>query len=74
MDVARGVFIHKANSIYEDQPETQYQFPAMYLERASQLVGDWIIYYEPVKVRNSKGYHAIARVKQIVRDPTKAGM
>jgi len=72
--VARGVFIHKADSIYDDQPETQYQFPAMYLDRASQLVGDWIIYYEPVKVRNSKGYYAIARVQSIIEDPTTPGM
>jgi putative restriction endonuclease len=72
--MARGVFIHKADSIYEDQPEAQYQFPAMYLERASKLVGDWIIYYEPVKVRNSKGYYAIARVQSIVPDPTAPGM
>ena len=72
--MAKGVFIHKAESIYDDRPETQYQFPAMYLERAAQLEGDWIIYYEPVKVRNSKGYYAIARVERIVPDPTKAGM
>jgi putative restriction endonuclease len=72
--VAKGVFIHKADSIYDDRPETQYQFPAMYLERASKLVGDWIIYYEPVKVRSSKGYHAVARVERIMPDPTKAGM
>jgi putative restriction endonuclease len=72
--VTKGVFIHKADSIYEDHPETQYQFPAMYLDRASQLVGDWIVYYEPVRVRTSKGYYAIARVERIVPDPTKAGM
>lgn len=72
--MARGIFIHKADSIYDDQPETQYQFPAMYFDRASQLVGDWIIYYEPVKVRNSKGYYAIARVQSIVPDPTAPGM
>lgn len=72
--MARGVFIHRADSIYEDRPEEQYQFPAMYLDRASQLAGDWIIYYEPVKVPNSKGYHAIARVERIIPDPTKAGM
>lgn len=72
--MARGIFIHKADSIYDDQPETQYQFPAMYFDRASQVVGDWIIYYEPVKVRNSKGYYAIARVQSIVPDPTAPGM
>lgn len=71
--MVRGVFIHRADSIYEDHPETQYQFPAMYLDRASKLVGDWIIYYEPVKVRNSKGYFAIARVERIIPDPAKQG-
>jgi putative restriction endonuclease len=73
-DVARGVFIHRADSIYDDRPETQYQFPAMYLDRAAKLVGDWIIYYEPVKVRNSKGYYAMARVERIVPDPSTKGM
>jgi putative restriction endonuclease len=46
----------------------------MYLDRASKLVGDWIIYYEPSKVPNSKGYHAMARVERIVSDPSKPGM
>jgi putative restriction endonuclease len=46
----------------------------MYLDRASPVVGDWIVYYEPQKVRNSKGYHAIARVEKITPDPSKAGM
>jgi putative restriction endonuclease len=69
-----GVFIHRADSIYEDSPATQYQFPRQYLERASATVGDWIVYYEPVKVRGSKGYYAIARVSQIVPDPTAPNM
>jgi putative restriction endonuclease len=72
--VGRGVFIHRADSIYDDHPETRYQFPAMYLDRASQFVGDWIIYYEPVKIPGSKGYYSIARVERIVPDPSKAGM
>lgn len=42
----------------------------MYLSRAQQCIGDWIIYLEPVKAGN-KGYHAIAKVEQIVPDPTK---
>ncbi|SEP60156.1 putative restriction endonuclease [Devosia sp. YR412] len=69
-----GVFIHRADSIYDDSPATQYQFPKPYLERASATVDDWIVYYEPVKVRGSKGYYAIARVSQIVPDPTAANM
>ncbi len=37
-------------------------------------MGDWIVYYEPVKVRGSKGYYAIARVSQIVPDPSSPRM
>ena len=69
-----GVFIHRADSIYDDSPATQYQFPKSYLARASETVGDWIVYYEPVKVRGSKGYYAIARVAKIVPDPTANDM
>lgn len=69
-----GVFIHRADSPYEDSPATQYQFPSQYLSRASAFVGDWIVYYEPTKVPGSRGYYAIARVEQIVPDPVKADM
>lgn len=69
-----GVFIHRADSIYDDSPAERYQFPKPYLERASACIGDWIVYYEPVKVRGSKGYYAIARVAQIVPDPSVANM
>src|SRR5690606_38353398 len=48
----------------------QYQFPKQYLSRASECVGDWIVYYEPTKVRGSRGYYAIARVERVVPDPT----
>lgn len=69
-----GVFIHRADSIYDDSPAERYQFPKPYLERASASVGDWIVYYEPVKVRGSKGYYAIAKVERVVPDPTAANM
>lgn len=69
--VARGVFLIRSDSPYDDQPEVHYQFPSQYLSRASQFVGDWIVYYEPVKA-GPKGYHAAARVQQIVPDPTRS--
>lgn len=69
-----GVFIHRADSIYDDSPAAQYQFPKPYLQRALSCVDDWIVYYEPVKVHGSKGYYAIARVSQVVPDPTAANM
>jgi putative restriction endonuclease len=67
------VFLHRADSIYDDRPETQYQFPKQYLGRAAECVGDWIIYYEPLK-GGGKGYYAIARVEQIVPDPSQSNM
>jgi putative restriction endonuclease len=71
--LAKGVFIHRADSIYDDRPEERYQFPSQYLSRASQFVGDWIVYYEPVKA-GKRGYYAIARVEDIVPDPSIQGM
>src|SRR5688572_14939262 len=61
------VFMHKADSIYDDIPAERYQFPRPYLSRAQQCVGDWIVYLEPTKVRGSRGYFAAARVEAIVR-------
>jgi len=71
--MTRGIFLHRADSRYDDRPEERYQFPKSYLSRASQFVGDWIIYYEPVKA-GKQGYFAVARVERIVPDPTKADM
>lgn len=72
--MAFGIFIHRADSIYEDSPAEHYQFPSQYLSRVANCVGDWIIYYEPKKVAGSRGYYAVARVAQIVPDPTQDGM
>ena len=72
--MTRGVFLHREDSIYNDQPEKQYQFPSQYLSRASQFIGDWIIYYEPRRGPTAKGYFAIARVADVVPDPTASGM
>ena len=72
--MAYGVFIHRADSIYNDSPAERYQFPKQYLERARACVGDWILYYEPVKVAASRGYFAIAKVQRIVPDATRQGM
>ena len=69
-----GVFIHRANSIYDDSPAERYQFPSQYLRRAEGFVGDWIVYYEPSKVPETRGYFAVAKVRQIIPDPGAAGM
>ncbi|MET3845606.1 HNH endonuclease [Bradyrhizobium sp. OAE829] len=72
--MAFGVFIHRSNSIYEDTPAEQYQFPSQYLARVESCIGDWIIYYEPTKAQESRGYFAIARVQQVIPDPSTPGM
>ncbi len=63
------VFMHRSDSIYDDSPAEQYQFPKQYLGRAEGSVGDWIVYLEPSKVASTRGYFAIARVQQIIPDP-----
>ena len=68
--MAKGVFLHRPDSIYDDEPAERYQFPRQYLTRASQFVGDWIVYYEPRRGGAGKGYYAIAKVDRIVPDPT----
>jgi putative restriction endonuclease len=69
-----GVFIHRSDSIYDDSPAEQYQFPGQYLRRVEACVGDWIVYYEPSKVPETRGYFAIARVQQVIPDPATSGM
>ena len=72
--MAHCVFMHKADSIYDDIPAERYQFPALYLGRAEPCIGDWIVYLEPRKVRNSRGYFAAAKVEKIIPDSTAPGM
>lgn len=67
-----GVFMHKDGSIYDDIPEVHYQFPKIYLSRAQKMVGDWIVYREPVKAPQSKGFFAVAKVERIIPDPERA--
>lgn len=69
-----GVFIHRSDSIYDDSPAERYQFPGQYLRRVEACVGDWIVYYEPSKVAETRGYFAIARVQKVISDPVTSGM
>ena len=72
--MAHCVFIHRSDSIYDDSPALQYQFPKQYLGRAKPSIGDWAIYLEPAKVRGTRGYFAIAKVQQIIPDPKASEM
>ena len=69
-----GVFIHRTDSVYDDVPSERYQFPKKYLTRVQQCEGDWIVYLEPTKVKNTKGYFAVAKVQEIIADPRSADM
>ena len=72
--MAFGIFIHRSDSIYDDSPAERYQFPSQYLSRVEACVGDWIIYYEPRKVAETRGYFAIAKVQRVIPDPGTPGM
>jgi len=72
--MAFGVFIHRSDSIYEDTPAERYQFPPQYLGRARACEGDWVIYYEPRKMPETRGYFAVAKVERIVPDPSAPDM
>jgi len=69
-----GVFIHRSDSIYDDSPAERYQFPSQYLRRVEACVGDWIIYYEPRKIAETRGYFATAKVREVIPDPGVPGM
>lgn len=69
-----AVFIHRSDSIYDDSPAERYQFPSQYLSRVEGCVGDWIVYYEPRKVVETRGYFAVAKVQRVIPDPGMPGM
>lgn len=69
-----GVFVHRSDSIYDDSPAERYQFPGQYLSRVEACVGDWIVYYEPTKIAETRGYFAVAKVERVIPDPTSPGM
>lgn len=69
-----GVFIHRSDSIYDDSPAERYQFPRQYLGRVEACIADWVVYYEPSKVANTRGYFAVAKVQRVIPDPAAVGM
>ena len=66
------VLLHKADSIYDDEPDRVYDFPRTYLKAVEEAVGDWVVYYEPVKA-GPRGYFAVARIMRIVPKPGAQG-
>lgn len=66
------VLLHKADSIYEDQPDVVYDFPRRYLKAAQEGVGDWVVYYEPQDA-GPRGYFAVAKIGAVIPKPGQAG-
>ncbi|MFM7446887.1 MAG: HNH endonuclease, partial [Tabrizicola sp.] len=59
------VLLHRADSIYDDLPDARYDFPRAYLKAVGEGVGDWAIYYEPVKA-GPRGYFAVAKIARVI--------
>ena len=66
------VLLHRDDSIYEDRHGEIYDFPRPYLKAVQEGVGDWVVYYEPVKA-GPRGYHAVARIERVVDKPGSPG-
>ncbi len=70
---SKCVFVIGSHSIYADEPDRFYRFPQQWLNAAARSLGEWIVYQEPRRV-GRRGYYAVARVEQIVRDPENPAM
>ncbi|WP_448662825.1 HNH endonuclease [Sphingomonas sp. CJ20] len=69
----KGVFDTKRNSRYDDEIARRYHFSGtLYRDRARQMIGDWIVYREPQREGGRRAYVAVARVVDVVEDPTRA--
>lgn len=66
------VLLHKADSIYEDEPDVVYDFPRAYLKAVEEAVGDWVVYNEPVKA-GPRGYFAVAKIERVIPKPGADG-
>ena len=69
----KGVLVTGSHSIYGDDPDRLYRFPANYLAAARRMVGQWIVYLEPRRA-GGRGYFAVARIEKIVPDPADTQM
>jgi putative restriction endonuclease len=67
--VANAVLIAKVDSRYDDAVEERYHFPKRYLGRISEVLGDWIVYYESRRDGGRQVYFAMARILRIEPDP-----
>lgn len=69
----KGVFVIGANHGYTDVLPSHYQFPSNYRAVAERMAGQWIVYQRSRRA-GEQGYFAVAKVEQIVPDPSAGGM
>jgi putative restriction endonuclease len=70
---AKGVLITGEHSPYRDKLDLYYQFPQRWLNAARRIVGEWFLYLEPRRA-GGRGYFAVAKLEQLIRDPMDDGM
>ncbi len=66
--MANAIFYHKANSHYDDRPDSYYHFPSQYLSRVKKALGDYVSYYGPVKGISGRYYTGVGKVAAIRPD------
>jgi putative restriction endonuclease len=64
---SKCVFVVGSLSMQADE-DRFYCFDPQWLNAAMRSVGEWVLYEQP-RGAGSRGYYAVARVEQIVRDP-----
>lgn len=75
--MTNAIFTASESSAYDDQIEVRYHFPHTYLGQVEEVIGDWIIYYEPRRSTNltsavgRQAYFAIAQVIGVTQDPAR---
>jgi putative restriction endonuclease len=77
--MTKAVFTTKVTPSYRDLPETRYHFPRTYLNQVREVVGDYVVYYEPRRSSSelsSRGgrqaYFGVARVETVIEDTALA--
>jgi putative restriction endonuclease len=72
----KSIFTTKMSTTYDDLPEERYHFPEMYLDSVKAALDDWILHYEPRRIRadlsssgGRKAYFATAQLDRIESDP-----
>lgn len=75
--MVKAVFVQGTESKYDDQIGKYYHFPRRYLQRVQEALGDWVVFFTPVKdpgvAPEERGtYRGTARLVDIQPDPNIA--